>query len=92
MEVSQNVNNQIESRSSLIAEISSAIRSFIDAKADSQKQEINNFVEDTIDYAASKFNDNDRRLKEGLEEINNFFCSDSARIKELSKSIATAFK
>ncbi|MEB3220146.1 MAG: hypothetical protein VKN72_28475 [Nostocales cyanobacterium 94392] len=92
VEVSQSLNNQIESRSSLIAEIKSAICSFIDAKADSQKQEINNFVEDTIDYAASKLNDNDRRLKEGLQEINNFFRSDSARIKELSKSIAAAFK
>ncbi|MGF1674255.1 MAG: hypothetical protein ACFCUV_11310 [Rivularia sp. (in: cyanobacteria)] len=92
VEVSQSLNNQIESRSEFITEISSAIRSFIDAKADSQKQEINDFVEDTIDYAASKLNDNDRRLKEGLQEINNFFRSDSARIKELSKSIAAAFK
>ncbi len=92
VEVSQSLNNQIESRSEFITEISSAIRSFIDAKTDSQKQEINDFVEDTIDYAASKLNDNDRRLKEGLQEINNFFRSDSARIKELSKSIAAAFK
>ncbi|MEA5595666.1 hypothetical protein [Rivularia sp. UHCC 0363] len=92
VQVSQSLNNQIETRSEFIAEISSAIRSFIDTKANSQKQEINNFVEDTIDYAASKFNDNDRRLKEGLQEINNFFRSDSARIKQLSKSIAIAFK
>jgi predicted HicB family RNase H-like nuclease len=92
VEVSESINNQINSRSEFIAEIRSAIHSFIDAKADSQKQEINDFVEETIDYAASKFRDNDQRLREGLQEINNFFRSDSARFKELSKTIATAFK
>ncbi len=44
VEVSQTLKNQIESRSDFIAEIRSAIRSFIDTKANSQKQEINNFV------------------------------------------------
>ncbi|WP_414623868.1 hypothetical protein [Calothrix sp. CCY 0018] len=92
VEVSQTLNNQIETRSDFIAEIKSAIRSFIDTKTNSQKQEINDFVSETIDYAATKFNDNDQRLKEGLQEINNFFRSDSARFKELSKSIAIAFK
>ncbi len=92
VEVSEILNNQISSRSEFIAEIRSAIRSFIDAKANTQKQEISHFVEETIDYAASKFKDNDQQLREGLQEINNFFRSDSTRVKELSKSIATAFK
>ena len=92
VEVSQSLNNEIESRSSLIAEIKDAIRNFIDTKANYQKQEINNFVSETIDYAATKFGDNDQQLKEGLQEINNFFRSDSAKIKELSKSITTAFR
>jgi hypothetical protein len=49
-------------------------------------------VEETIDYAASKLKDNDQRLREGLQEINNFFRSDSARFKELSSSVTAAFK
>lgn len=92
VEVSENLKNQVSSRSEFLAEIRGAIRSFIDAKADFQKQEINNFVAETIDYASTKFNHNDQRLKEGLQEINNFFSSDSARFKDLSKTISTAFK
>ncbi|MEM7592400.1 MAG: hypothetical protein AAF383_12905 [Cyanobacteria bacterium P01_A01_bin.83] len=92
VEVSQSLNSQIESRSDFIAEIRGAIRSFIDTKANAQKQEINNFVSETIDYATSKFSDNDQQLREGLQEINNFFRSEEARVKELSKSIAAAFK
>jgi hypothetical protein len=92
VEVSESLKNQISSRSEFIAEIRSAIHIFIDAKADSQQQEINDFVEETIDYAASKLKDNDQRLREGLQEINNFFRSDSARFKELSSSVTAAFK
>jgi hypothetical protein len=92
LELASNVGDKFTDYMEFVQETKQAIKSYADHRYDSLERQISDTSEDLKTHFEHRERQLDQKLATGLGEINTFFRTQSARRKELSKVIASAFK
>jgi hypothetical protein len=92
LELASNVGDKFTDYMEFVQETKQAIKSYADHRYDSLERQISDTSEDLKTHFEHRERQLNQKLATGLGEINTFFRTQSARRKELSKVIASAFK